>query len=286
MGKKITIFMIDGVPEGAKTYEIGNWSGKAISCPRSNAKSILLREEFENAGVYFLRSTAGSSDYDDAIYIGEAESLGIRIKQHLSGEKDFDSFICFYSKDDMLTKAHIKYLESRLVTIAKEAKSSEVLNSNQPTLSKLSEADISDMEYFIDQLALILPVAGIRSLISSVASQETKTKSESGKLYSLKSNRLNASMVEVSEGYLVRAGSQFALEETDSIAEGWKKLRAKLIDEGLVDSTAENGVFLEDVLFSSPSAASSTILGAQSPGPIRWIDENGNTFKDNQESSM
>nr|WP_252735071.1 DUF4357 domain-containing protein [Amphritea atlantica] len=93
-------------------------------------------------------------------------------------------------------------------------------------------------------------------------------------------------MVEVSEGYLVRAGSQFALEETDSIAEGWKKLRAKLIDEGLVDSTAENGVFLEDVLFSSPSAASSTILGAQSPGPIRWIDENGNTFKDNQESSM
>ncbi len=286
MGKKITIFMIDGVPEGAKTYEIGNWSGKAISCPRSNAKSILLREEFENAGVYFLRSTAGSSDYDDAIYIGEAESLGIRIKQHLSGEKDFDSFICFYSKDDMLTKAHIKYLESRLVTIAKEAKSSEVLNSNQPTLSKLSEADISDMEYFIDQLALILPVAGIRSLISSVASQETKTKSESGKLYSLKSNRLNASMVEVSEGYLVRAGSQFSLEETDSIAEGWKKLRAKLIDEGLVDSTGENGVFLEDVLFSSPSAASSTILGAQSPGPIRWIDEDGNTFKDNQESSM
>ncbi|MFP6843571.1 MAG: GIY-YIG nuclease family protein [Thalassolituus sp.] len=209
-----------------------------------------------------------------------------QIKQHLSGEKDFDSFICFYSKDDMLTKAHIKYLESRLVTIAKEAKSSEVLNSNQPTLSKLSEADISDMEYFIDQLALILPVAGIRSLISSVASQETKSKSESGKLYSLKSNRLNASMVEVSEGYLVRAGSQFSLEETDSIAEGWKKLRAKLIDESLIDATGENGVFLEDVLFSSPSAASSTILGAQSPGPIRWVDEDGKTFKENQENSM
>lgn len=286
MGKKITIFMIDGVPEGAKTYEIGNWSGKAISCPRSNAKSILLREDFESAGIYFLRSTAGSSDYDDAIYIGEAESLGARIKQHLSGEKDFDSFICFYSKDDMLTKAHIKYLESRLVTIAKEAKSSEVLNSNQPTLSKLSEADISDMEYFIDQLALILPVAGIRSLISSIASQEIKSKSESGKLYHLKSNRLNASMVEVSEGYLVRAGSQFSLKETDSIAEGWKKLRAKLIDEGLIDSTGKNGVFLEDVLFSSPSAASSTILGAQSPGPIRWVDDDGKTFKENQENSM
>jgi hypothetical protein len=286
VGKKITIYMVDGVPEGAKTYEIGNWSGKAISCPRSNAKTILLREEFENAGIYILRSTAGSSDYDDAIYIGEAESLGVRIKQHLSGEKDFDSFICFFSKDDMLTKAHIKYLESRLVTIAKEAKSSEVLNSNQPTLSKLSEADISDMEYFIDQITLVLPVAGVRSLISSVASQETKSKSEAGTLYSLKSNRLEATMVEVSEGYLVRSGSQFSLEETDSIAEGWKKLRAKLMDEGLVDTTGEIGVFLEDVLFSSPSAASSTILGAQSPGPIRWLDEHGKTFKDNQENGM
>jgi hypothetical protein len=285
VGKKITIFMIDGVPEGAKTYEIGNWSGKAISCPRSNAKAILAREEFDNSGVYILRSTAGSSDYDDAVYIGEAELLSVRIKQHLSGEKDFDSFICFYSKDDMLTKAHIKYLESRLVTLAKEAKSSEVLNSNQPTLSKLSEADISDMEYFIDQIELVLPVAGIRSLISSIATQETKTKSEAGKLYTLKSTRLSATMIEVSEGYLVRSGSQFALEETDSIADGWKKIRAKLTDEGLVNTDGEVGTLLDDVLFSSPSAAASTLLGAQSPGPIRWIDEHGSTFKDNQEES-
>lgn len=267
MGKKITIFMIDGIPEGAKTYEIGNWSGKAISCPRSNAKKILSREEFDNSGVYILRSTAGSSDYDDAVYIGEAELLSARLKQHLAGEKDFDSFICFYSKDDMLTKAHIKYLESRLVTLAKDAKSSEVLNSNQPTLSRLSEADISDMEYFIDQIELILPVAGIRSLISSIATEETKTKSESGKFYTLKSTRLIATMIEVPEGYLVRSGSQFALEETDSIADGWSKIRAKLIDEGLVNTTGKVGTLLDDVLFSSPSAAASTLLGAQSRAP-------------------
>lgn len=284
MGKKITIYMIDGVPEGAKTYEIGNWSGKAISCPRSNAKSILSRNDFENSGIYILRSTAGSSDYDDTIYIGEAESLGVRIKQHLAGEKDFDSFICFYSKDDMLTKAHVKYLESRLVTLAKEAKSSEILNSNQPTLSKLSEADISDMEYFIDQITLVLPVAGVRSLISTVANKKAPPLAEAEKLYTLKSHRIAANMLETSKGYLVRSGSQFSLEETDSIAEGWKKIRAKLIDEGLVDTHGKVGTLLDDVLFSSPSAAASTLLGTQAPGPIRWIDEHGITFKDNQSS--
>lgn len=286
MGKKISIYMIDGTPEGAKTFEIGNWSGKAISCPRSNAKTILGREDFDNSGVYFLRSTADSADYDDAIYIGEAEVLGPRIKQHLSGDKDFDSFICFYSKDDMLTKAHVKYLESRLVSLAKDAKSSEVVNSNTPTLSKLSEADISDMEYFIEQISLILPVAGIRSLISSVATRETKNKSESGKVYTLKSRQISATMVEVSEGYLVHAGSEFSLEETDSISAGWTKIRAKLKDEGLVEVRGNVGILTDDVLFSSPSAASSTLLGAQAPGPIRWVDEKGVTFKDNQEVNL
>ena len=286
VGKKISIYMIDGIPEGAKTFEIGNWSGKAISCPRSNAKAILERDDFSNSGIYFLRSTAGSADYDDAIYVGEAEVLGTRIKQHLSGDKDFDSFICFYSKDDMLTKAHVKYLESRLVSLAKEAKSSEVVNSNIPTLSRLSEADVSDMEYFIEQISLILPVAGIRSLIRSIATKETKTKSESGKLYSLKSRRISATMVEAAEGYLVHAGSQFSLEETGSISAGWMKIRAKLKDEGLVEVRGKIGILTDDVLFSSPSAASSTLLGAQAPGPIRWIDENGITFKENQEMNL
>jgi hypothetical protein len=286
VGKKITIYMIDGTPEGAKTFEIGNWSGKAISSPRSNVKSVIERDEFDNSGIYILRSTEGSNDYDDAIYIGEAESLRIRIKQHLSGDKDFDSLICFLSKDDMLTKAHIKYLESRLVSIASEAKSSEIMNSNQPTLSKLSEADISDMEYFIEQIALILPVAGIRSLISAIASKETKIKSIAGKSYSLKSNRLSATMIEVSEGYLVKSGSQFSLEETESISSGWKKIRSKLQDENLVNITGDIGILTEDVLFSSPSAASSTLLGSQSPGPIRWFDENGKSYKENQEASM
>lgn len=282
MGKKITIYMIDGTPEGAKTFEIGNWSGKAISCSRSNAKSILSRDEFEGSGIYFLRSTAGSIDYDDSIYIGEAEVLRERIKQQLSGSKDFDSFICFTSKDHSLTKAHIKYLEARLFTLAKEARSSEVMNSNTPTLSRLSEADVSDMEYFIDQISLVLPLAGIRALISSVATTEVKNRSASGRVYTLKSNRISAWMVEVSEGYLVKAGSQFSLNETGSIAAGWKKLRSKLLDEGLVEIGERYGVLVDDVIFSSPSAASSTLLGSQSPGPIRWLDEDGVSFKDNQ----
>ena len=36
----------------------------------------------------------------------------------------------------MLTKAHIKYLESRLITLARKANTSYLDNSNTPTLTK------------------------------------------------------------------------------------------------------------------------------------------------------
>jgi len=42
----------------------------------------------------------------------------------------------------------MRYLESRLVQIAIEAKTAQIDNGNSPSLPTLHEADISDMEYF------------------------------------------------------------------------------------------------------------------------------------------
>jgi len=46
-------------------------------------------------------------------------------------------------------------LESRLVEIAVQAKNAEIENANTPTKSSISEADISDMEYFLEQIKLM-----------------------------------------------------------------------------------------------------------------------------------
>ena len=107
MGRKLTIYMLDGNATGPKTVEIGNWSGKAIFSPRGSLKGMLERAEFDNPGVYFLKSESETSDFDESIYIGEAEELRVRLKQHIA-DRDFESVVCFLSKDEMLTKAHIK----------------------------------------------------------------------------------------------------------------------------------------------------------------------------------
>jgi len=73
-----------------------------------------------------------------AVYIGEAESIKDRIKAHL--EKDFWNHIVFFiSKDENLTKAHIRYLEGQLIEHAKKA-GRAILMNNQGSGSKLPES--------------------------------------------------------------------------------------------------------------------------------------------------
>ena len=164
-GKKLTIFMLDGTEYGPRIAEIGNWVGKAFYTPRTMISQLLERPEFDNPGIYCLKSNSESESYQEKIYIGEAENIKNRIKQHLqNSKKDFIELIFFISKDDLLTKTQIKYLESRLVQLAIEAKTAEIENGTTPSLPTLHEADISDMEYFLDQLKLILPVMGFRFL--------------------------------------------------------------------------------------------------------------------------
>lgn len=55
MGKKLTVYMIDGTAYGPRMSEIGNWVGKAIYCPRASVNKIIRRIEFDNPGIYCLK---------------------------------------------------------------------------------------------------------------------------------------------------------------------------------------------------------------------------------------
>ncbi len=160
--------MIDGTEYGPRFSEIGNWVGKAVYSPRTSINKIITRKEFDNPGIYCLKGDPTDDAYDERIYIEEAENIKTRIKQHLAdSNKDFKELIFFISKDELLTKTQIRYLESRLVEEAKDAKTAEIDNSTNPSRPTLHEADISDMEYYLEQMKLILPVMGFKFLISS-----------------------------------------------------------------------------------------------------------------------
>ena len=76
--------------------------------------------------------------------------------------KDFwEEAVLFVSKDGNLTKSHVRYLESRLIALAKEAKRATLVNGTSPSeQGKLPESDEVEMEEFIIQARLLLGTSG------------------------------------------------------------------------------------------------------------------------------
>lgn len=287
-GKKVTVFMVEGTEFGPRTIEIGNWSGVALYTPRSSANEFLNRIEFDNCGIYILKSVPSAGNYSEQIYIGEAEVLRKRIKEHLKDtDKDFfTEIIAFTSK--ILTKAHIRFLEGKLIAEAKAAKSSLIENCNTTSLPFLPEADVSDMIFFLDQIRLILPISGFKFLIPTVLNKrdlDSKAKNpipKNDEEYHIKHTYLKALMVEDDRGFIVIQGSQANKHKSKSMTDTYVKLRNKLIEEGTLIEKNEWFEFSADTIFSSISAASNVVLGRQSNGNTEWVNGAGKSFKDRQ----
>jgi len=126
-GRTIKIYLSDGTPSGIRHIEIINWSGQAVYCPRSRFAELAKWDEIKRPGVYFLFERQ-SNDSDNRVYIGESENVIKRLNTH-DREKDFwNELVIFTSKDENLTKSHIKYLEARLSALAVQAERYKIEN--------------------------------------------------------------------------------------------------------------------------------------------------------------
>lgn len=272
----IKIFLPHGDPKRLRTGEISNWSGKAVAGPRSELDQIVQREEVSRAGIYILTGTDPFNG-KSAAYIGEAESIKDRLKQHLS--KDFWSQLVFFtSKDENLTKSHIRYLEGRLIALATAAKRAVLMNS-QATNSKLPESDIADMEIFLEKIEQLLPALGVDVLIPVTSKAGS---SEEERLLYCEINGLKAIGRVTPKGFVVLQGSQAAPNLRPS-AYDYPYIvgaREQLMRENILIATEDALVFQQDYEFTSPSAAATIIHGGTANGRTAWKTDKGKTLKD------
>ena len=274
----IKLYLANGDPNRLRTGEISNWSGKAVAAPRTDLDELLAREELQKPGVYILIGTdpdKGSS----ACYIGEAEVIRDRLKQHRS--KDFwIQVIVFVSKDENLTKSHIRYLEGRLIVDAQEAGRFQVINS-QTSGSKLPESDREEMEVFLGKIRQLLPVLGSDILTPRPQATDAAQDSENHLVCEIKGLKANGRRT--ADGFVVFAGSQAVMELRPSAPVRHPfvvKLRDELSDDGTLISHGDHLIFTCDAEFSSPSAAAAVVSGGGANGLTMWRTNDGITLKD------
>lgn len=204
----IKIFLATSSSSSLRTAEISNWSGKAIACSRKELDELSQRDEASRPGIYFLIGKDADSG-EDSVYVGEAEQVAKRLKQHL-GKAYWNQIIVFVSKDENLTKAHIKYLEGKLIDLGLRA-SKGIIHNNQSSGARLPEADQAEMDIFLDRILRLLPVMGT-SLFNLPPATDSDDNTKSEKMI-CKVKALLAYGNRTDNGFVVYKGSQAVIED-------------------------------------------------------------------------
>jgi len=290
VGESIRIFLKDGTPTGVRHAELVNWTGQAIACPRNRFSELDQWPETKRPGVYFL---FGERDGEPLAYVGEAEHVLDRLAEHLK-EKDFwKDAVIFTSKDENLTKSHIKYLESKLIEMARDAGRFPLDNIQTPSSPMLPRGDIDCMDTFLKHLKTLLGVLGHLILQEPVSQRNSETVANDelspsaaqwDREFELTTKNLSAKSIMTNEGMVVLKGSQAIEKHLPSLSSGYIRKREELIADKVLVPEGNKLVFSKDFLFSSPSAASSVIIGNNSSGPQYWATEGGITLKEFESS--
>ena len=179
-----------------------------------------------------------------------------------------------------MNKALIRYLENRLVEIARDSKRYKILTKNTYKNTVMKESQVVAMEESIENIKILINALGYKVLepieVKPVAGDANDVSEE----YHLSSLVASASGVVTAEGFVVYKGTTINSTAANSLNSGITRMRDTLISEGKV----ENWTTVEDILFSSSTTAASFVLGYSASGPQNWKAKDGRTLKQIEES--
>lgn len=288
-GRSLELFYIDGDADGLVTATLHGWIGHVLVTPRMRLAAGLARDEAGYAGVYLL---LGEREGEALAYIGESEDLGARLRNHDLNKDWWTTAVLVASLANQLNKAHVRYLEARLIQEAKRVGRTPLANATAPQPTPLNEADRGKMEFFLANLAVVLPAVRVdlftqrarpQGAPARPAAASSPINLESAR-FVLRSQRhdLDASAVLVDGEFQVQAGSHARpqWEGATTADGGYAQLHRELLSAGMIEVRDGLGVFTQAYAFKSPSAAAAVVLGRPANGAILWRTGEGVTYKD------
>ncbi|RVU07137.1 GIY-YIG nuclease family protein [Novosphingobium umbonatum] len=278
IGRSLELYYIDGRPDGMLTAEMFNWTGHVLMTPRTQIATALARPEASYAGIYLL---LGEQDGEPLAYIGEGEDISARIRSHDVKKDWWTSAILITAAANKLNKAHVRYLEARLIAEAKSIGRMKLENSVAPSLPGLSEADQGKMEAFLENLLVVLPAVRVDMFIQRARSAPkpatampvaTAEEPEARFVIENRKHGLTAHASLEQGEFVVEQGSQARLNWASSREDGYGKLHAELKHAGVLVEQDQHCVFAQSYAFQSPSAAAAVVHGRPANGTTEWVN--------------
>jgi len=275
--KTIQMCIFDGNPNGRIMCELSNWNGRVYKISRNDLSEFANRPDCEYTGVYFLFGK--NEDNKDTVYVGEAEKMLVRLKQHLKDHNYWNDCVVVISKDNILNKAHVKYLENKFYTLAVDSKRSSIINNTVPTCSSISEFDESMLMEFIENTRLLVNTLGYKVFDKIDTSVVEKENSDT--IFHIAAARgADAKGLLVPDGFMVIKGSKIAKDTVPSMASNLVNLRNIMLEKNIIN---QEFVFVTDYIFTSPSLAAAIVMGRNANGRTEWKNINNKSIKNIEE---
>lgn len=277
-GKTIQLFLVGGKPSGLRKATIHGWTGSVLISDQSTFAEMLSRDELDRTGIYLLSGPDLINGSRTRVYIGAANSVRKRIKQSSAEREFWETATAVTTSDDDLSKGHAEYLEARMIEIASKAGRVVLENGTSPAAEKrrLPEADIANMEQFLANLQVILPVVGLDLLkaqpnaVAKVHVPISERVIGEVTFEIQHKSGVQATAVEEDGEFVVLEGSE-ALVDTGHVQLSYGKLKEELLESGVLQTSGPGRLsFSKPYSFSSPSAAAAIILDRNSNGRIEW----------------
>jgi len=184
--------------------------------------------------------------------------------------------ILFVSKDENLTKSHIRYLEGKLIEEANSVGRFQIQNG-QNSGSRLPESDRNDMDVFLVRIRQLLPILGCDILIPLVKAEKSKT-ANATLTFNIKG--LVATGQRTPNGFVVLKNSEATPDLRPSAPPWVIKMRHDLGETDILKDMEDKFLFTSDTEFSSPSAAAAVVCGGHVNGLTAWRNSQGKTLKE------
>ena len=290
-GKSINLFLMDGTATGRMKCTLANWTGVAYKIPRTDLDKCREREDLSQSGVYFLFGTSEQTG-ETVAYVGQAgarkngEGILYRLQEHKRNQdKDYwTEAVVFTTSNNSFGPTEISYLENRFYAMATASKRYIAKNGNEPTIGNVTEEKESELEEFIEYAKIVMGTLGhkvFEPLVQEQAAPPSTDEADQKKDqdFFIKRSGTNAHARLTNEGMVVLSGSVIRADMVPSCPDYVKKARD--LNHANIDVSH---TLLKDILFKTPSGASSFVLGAPSNGNIEWRTEDGKVFKDVENS--
>jgi hypothetical protein len=273
-GRSLELYFIDGRPDGMLTAEVFNWTGHILMAPRTQISDALARKEARYTGTYLL---LGERDGRPLAYIGEGDDISHRIKTHDINKDWWTSVVLVTSAANNLHKAHVQYLEARLIETARTVGRVALDNGNSPARPSLTEAAQANMEGFLDYLLMVLPALRVDMFLENKRPQTTTdavaAPPPTVPVFALSSTRHGLHAVARLDAgeFIVEAGSLARADWESSQADHpYSRLHAELIGAGVLTPEGTHRRFAQSYAFKSPSAAAAVVFGRPANGQLEW----------------